>query len=288
MALEIDRPHPQWLRILGSAVLVGLRLMILCSAAVGATPDEIRTIIAEETAKNGQVPLSLALAVAKVESDLRPDAVSSAGARGVMQIMPATAMGEFGVPASALADPRVNVRLGVAYLERLYNRYGGDWEMALSHYNGGSLPMASGQSGAKQFVAHDYTRQYVADVMKWDAVYRNDATMLAVAGGTSALPEAPVQLASVEPSSSADRAPEPVTAIRETVVPETSREASMPQTAAAPAYPPLDELRARFRAHFDPSTRPAPVQTAQSDAPAATATAAPARSGRFSYRPYGS
>ncbi len=303
MALDIDRPPRRpilsmGLRTLGTAALICLRLMILCSAAVGAVPDElqkgeakkeeIRKIIAEETAKNGRVPLSLALAVAKVESDLRPDAVSGAGARGVMQIMPATAMSEFGVPASALADPRLNVRLGIAYLERLHNRYG-DWELALSHYNGGSLPAAAGQ-----YVAHDYTRQYVADVMKWDAAYRSDATPVPVqtavaqtapdtAPSAAAPPEAPAvptQVASAEP----------MTRARETV-------------AAESAYPPIEELRARFRASLDRTSldrtsldrasadrmgRPAaPVQAADSGAASMTASAMPARSGRFNYGPYG-
>jgi len=282
MALDIDRPHRPWIRALGTVAMICLRLMILCSAALGATPDEVRNIIAEEAAKNGQVPLSLALAVAKVESDLRPDAVSSAGARGVMQIMPATAMSEFGVPASALSDPRLNVRLGIAYLERLHNRYG-DWELALSHYNGGSLPAPAGESGSKQYVAHDYTRQYVADVMKWDAAYRSDApapaqTLVAQAEPAAApppvavappeAPAAPLQVASAAPAARVEAAPVPAAA------------------PAATAYPPLEDLRARFRAHFDQSASdriraPAPA------AGSATASAAPMRSGRFNYGPYG-
>ena len=90
------------------------------------------------------VPPSLALAVAKVESDFRARALSSAGARGVMQIMPATAKGEFGVSADELWDARLNVQLGIDFLARLIKRYDGRWDLALSHYNGGRV-MGSGR-----------------------------------------------------------------------------------------------------------------------------------------------
>ena len=146
--------------------------------AAAATRTEIKRMIVEE-ASNSRVPPSLALAVAKVESDFQGNALSTAGARGVMQIMPATAQGEFGVHKDELWDPKLNVQLGVDYLERLYDRYGGRWDLALSHYNGGTLEGGSG-SRAKP---HAYTRKYVASVLKWHGRYVDQARVWRVAGG---------------------------------------------------------------------------------------------------------
>lgn len=96
-------------------------------------------MVVEEAHRNGTVPPSLALAVAKVESGFDEGAESSFGARGVMQIMPKTAKDEFQVSADRLWDPRLNIQVGIAYLEQLYHQYGQRWNLALSHYNGGTL-----------------------------------------------------------------------------------------------------------------------------------------------------
>ncbi len=87
-----------------------------------------------------------------------------------MQIMPATAQSEFGIDADELWTPRLNVQLGIDYLERLYDQYGGKWELALSHYNGGTL---SGK-GANA-VPHVYTRKYVKSVLNWYHRYTDQA-----------------------------------------------------------------------------------------------------------------
>lgn len=85
-----------------------------------------------------QFTASLALAVAQAESDFDPLAESHKGARGVMQIMPATAMDEYGIHPDMLWNPRINIRLGLHFLERLIRRYRGRTDLALSYYNGGS------------------------------------------------------------------------------------------------------------------------------------------------------
>ncbi|MBF0324499.1 transglycosylase SLT domain-containing protein [Magnetospirillum moscoviense] len=124
-------------------------------------------MVSDEAVRNRRVPVSIALAVAKVESNFSAGAVSAAGARGVMQITPRTAMGEFGVAPESLMNPLHNVRVGIAYLERLFDRYGQDWELALSHYNGGNLRSADGR-----FVIHAFTRGYVDRVISWARSYR--------------------------------------------------------------------------------------------------------------------
>jgi len=113
------------------------------------------------------VPVSLALAVAHAESNFDPRARSHKGARGVMQIMPRTAMGEYGIPAEQLWNPRINVRLGLHFLRRLLKRYRGRTELALSYYNGGSA--VGDLPNARVIPA---TSRYVARVLRLQKLYR--------------------------------------------------------------------------------------------------------------------
>ena len=80
------------------------------------------------------VSLPLLLSVIAVESGGRSDAVSPAGARGLMQLMPATAA-RFGV--SDPFDPAQNIRGGAAYLDVLLREFGEDELLALAAYNAG-------------------------------------------------------------------------------------------------------------------------------------------------------
>lgn len=153
---------------LGFAILAGLATW---APRVSADPAlDVQRMIVEE-ALQSRVPPALALAVARVESNFQPGAESPVGARGVMQIMPKTARGVFGVHESQLWDARLNIRLGINFLEQLYTQYGQRWDLALSHYNGGTL---AGGSGAHA-VPHDYTRKYVADVQRWQRYYETPA-----------------------------------------------------------------------------------------------------------------
>ena len=72
-------------------------------------------------------------AVARAESGYDPDAVSPAGAIGVMQLMPATAR-DLGVDPR---DPRQNILGGAAYLRLLLDRFDGDIDRTLAAYNAG-------------------------------------------------------------------------------------------------------------------------------------------------------
>ena len=162
-----------------TAVATAFAAGMLPSAAAAASRDTVREIVAEEAAASPTVPTSLALAVARVESNFDDDALSSAGARGVMQIMPSTAREEFGLAPDRLWDPRTNARVGVAYLEQLYRQYGQKWELALSHYNGGTL---NGRSGDAK--PHSYTRGYVRDVLAWNGRYQRERTESRVASAS--------------------------------------------------------------------------------------------------------
>ena len=78
-------------------------------------------------------PVALALAVAHAESGFDARARSRKGARGVMQIMPATSTGEYGIDPELLWRPGINIRMGIHFLRRLIRRYGGRTDLALSY-----------------------------------------------------------------------------------------------------------------------------------------------------------
>ena len=88
------------------------------------------------------------LAVMRQESLYRTDAVSRADARGLMQMLPATAVAvarRWHLPAprkDSLFDPSVAVPLGAAYLRELLNRYGGRLDLGLAAYNAGPVSVA--------------------------------------------------------------------------------------------------------------------------------------------------
>ena len=75
-------------------------------------------------------------AVISVESAYRVEAVSPKGARGLMQLMPATAR-RFGVAETDLHRPAPNLRAGATYLAGLVRMFEGDLRLALAAYNAG-------------------------------------------------------------------------------------------------------------------------------------------------------
>jgi soluble lytic murein transglycosylase-like protein len=79
---------------------------------------------------------ALVAAVVRAESAFDPRAVSRKGARGLMQLMPATAR-RFGLAAEEIHDPVKNLDAGARYLAWLLERFGGDVERALAAYNAG-------------------------------------------------------------------------------------------------------------------------------------------------------
>jgi len=119
--------------------------------------DDISKII-QFTAKKYGVDEKLAMAVAKVESNLTSDVVSSAGAVGVMQLMPETAQG-LGVRNSK--DPRENIDGGVRYLKQLMTTFDGDVTKTVAAYNAGPQAVKK-YNGTPPYPE---TQDYVAKVM---------------------------------------------------------------------------------------------------------------------------
>ncbi|HEY1908209.1 MAG TPA: lytic transglycosylase domain-containing protein [Myxococcaceae bacterium] len=104
--------------------------------------SQVSRAISEEARRAGYDPL-LILAIIDVESDFDPEAVSSRGARGLMQIQPVTLhwfaekQGLRLTKEEMAADPALCVRLGIRYLRNLQDRFGGDLPTALMAYNAG-------------------------------------------------------------------------------------------------------------------------------------------------------
>jgi len=91
------------------------------------------TVIATESKRYG-VDASLVSALIRAESNYQPRAVSRKGARGLMQLMPATANR---LALSRPFDPAANVRAGVKYLKELLDRFDHRPELVLAAYNAG-------------------------------------------------------------------------------------------------------------------------------------------------------
>jgi soluble lytic murein transglycosylase-like protein len=139
----------------------------------GQLPSVARTLY--EKALFYGIDYRLALAIMAVESNFRNDAVSSAGARGIMQIRPILASfiaNEAGIlyrEASDLFDPANNIRLGLHYLSWLSSIFKNTSEVLLA-YN-------IGHNGAKRHLSHagGADSRYTRRVM--DEYQRNKASL---------------------------------------------------------------------------------------------------------------
>ncbi len=102
--------------------------------SVTECPVDLYSIF-EEAANTFGVSVNLLTSIARAESNFRTDAVSSAGAVGIMQLMPATAA-SLGVTNSY--DARENIMGGAKYISQLLSKYNGNTALALAAYNAGS------------------------------------------------------------------------------------------------------------------------------------------------------
>lgn len=104
-----------------------------------------KALIAEMATKYGLSP-ELVAGVVYIESNFDKNSVSSAGAIGLMQLMPATARPlakKLGLGEPDLTDPRTNLELGCYFLRILMDKYDNHLPTVLSYYNGGRWGIVS-------------------------------------------------------------------------------------------------------------------------------------------------
>jgi soluble lytic murein transglycosylase len=122
---------------------IDLAIAVAKRAIEAGTPLMIHGYPVTELPSGGMTEHSLLFAITRQESAFERDAVSRVGARGLMQLMPATASfiaNKMQLPFSAdrlTADGIYNVLLGRAYLETLIEDFGGSYALAIAAYNGG-------------------------------------------------------------------------------------------------------------------------------------------------------
>ena len=138
-----------------------------------------------KASEQAQLPGTLIYAVARQESAWETDALSSAGAVGLMQIMPGTAKQtarKIGLDynRNRLFQPGYNITIGSRYIRSLMDRYGGNRLLAIAAYNAGPRRVDHWLTESNQQLPHDIwievvpfeeTRNYVQNVLTYEVIY---------------------------------------------------------------------------------------------------------------------
>lgn len=148
-------------------------------------PSRYGELIERNLAGSG-VDADIVRGLIRQESFFDPDAVSGAGAVGLMQVLPSTARsqaekyGERGFKADSLKDPAVNIRFGVRYFLERYREYDGSLPLTLASYNAGRVKVGVwreflgglDQELFVEFIPYTETRDYVKRILGNQAMYR--------------------------------------------------------------------------------------------------------------------
>jgi soluble lytic murein transglycosylase len=170
---------------------IDLAIAVAKRAIAAGTPLMIHGYPTTALPSGGNIEPALLFAIVRQESAFESDAVSPAGARGLMQLMPATASfigGKLQLPLSIprlTTDGLYNVTLGRGYLEHLIDDFGGSYALAIGAYNAGPgrvrqwLAEYGDPRGSKidmvdwiETIPIDETRIYVQRVLENLQVYR--------------------------------------------------------------------------------------------------------------------
>ena len=135
------------------------------------------------SAKEWDLDPYLVCGVIFTESAFRPEARSSVGALGLMQLMPATGLEEAellmieGVTEEGLTEPALNIRLGCTYLKKLLDEFGTE-SVALAAYNAGPgrvrqwlKEYGTKEDGSILYIPYPETSKYVGRVQSAKGVY---------------------------------------------------------------------------------------------------------------------
>jgi soluble lytic murein transglycosylase len=150
-------------------------------------PPAFGEIVEQSVARLGRVEPALVWAIMREESSFRPDVMSSAGAMGLLQLMPETArrqasrVGAGPVDDAALLEPETNILLGSAYLDYLAGRFPDRLSATIGSYNAGPNAVARWLHGEAarwdddvwvEEIPYTQTRSYVKRVLRSLHVYR--------------------------------------------------------------------------------------------------------------------
>ena len=135
------------------------------------------------SAKEFDLDPALVCGVIYTESGFRPEAKSSVGALGLMQLMPATGLEEAelleieGVTEQQLTEPALNIRLGCNYLRKLLDEFNNE-NVALAAYNAGPgrvrqwlKEYGTKEDGSILYIPYPETSKYVGRVQSAKSVY---------------------------------------------------------------------------------------------------------------------
>ena len=138
----------------------------------------------QDAAKTTNIEPPLLFAIARQESAFASDARSSAGAMGLMQLMPATARQtarQIGVQYNywSLIDPKHNIQLGSSYLNQLLQEFDGNRVLAAAAYNAGPHRVKQWLKDSEQvpydiwieIIPFNETRGYVQNVLAYSVIY---------------------------------------------------------------------------------------------------------------------
>jgi len=159
-AIEMQRAAVRQQRTLAVPWMLGAsQAAVAADADCDPIPDPELASLIDGAAKSHQVAPKLLRGVIAQESGFRACAVSEKGAKGLMQLMPATAE-QFKV--GDVFDPKQNIEAGAAYLRQLLDRYKDDLKLALAAYNAG--PTTVDKTGGIPDIKE--TQDYVEGVLK--------------------------------------------------------------------------------------------------------------------------
>ena len=152
-------------------------------------PPAYAPLVRESVPESQRVDPALVWAIMREESGFRPGVMSSAGAMGLLQLMPETARrtaARMGAPAledsEMLFAPATNIALGSAYLDYLAERFPGQTSAVIASYNAGPAAVASWRKRASakteddvwvEEIPYAQTRSYVRRVLRSLHAYRS-------------------------------------------------------------------------------------------------------------------
>lgn len=142
--------------------------------------------IVEEFGRQASIDKFFVLSIMRTESHYNPEAQSSVGAQGLMQIMPATAvriarlLGDSTFNISDLKEPRVSIAYGAYYLQKLLRYYSGNYGLAAAAYNAGPMAVNTWVEACQgcdlsefvESIPYRETRRYVKSTIKNLVTYR--------------------------------------------------------------------------------------------------------------------